>query len=175
MNGLRVADDIPPFRPRLHRRIAFALSLAGLLAAAATSVASLYQIYRDETALVEQSLTDVEDSLIISLQDALWEVDTARTNLVLDSLMYIPGAGGLVLKTTDGDIYSRGNPRSPAWLERQYRLHFGADRQYPLGTLTIRIGTSRLSERLRARGIALAITVLVTIGAMSAAVRCVSR
>ncbi|PKL94945.1 MAG: hypothetical protein CVV18_07325 [Gammaproteobacteria bacterium HGW-Gammaproteobacteria-8] len=164
------------YRPALRRRLILALLLAGTIAAIIASAFMLVQLYHDERALTVHRLDEIERTLVPSLEDGVWQVDGARVDLLLNALIQTPGVTAVIVRPTDGEPMVRGNPGEDVLLERHYPLTFsGAGDSYALGDLEVQAGRQHILDRLRSRGLALATTVLFTVGAMGFVVLIVFR
>lgn len=163
------------YQPALRRRFVIALLLVGGLAAAVSSGFMLLQLYRDEVVLAEHRLDDIGRTLVPSLEDGLWQVDGTRIDLLLNALMQMPGVTAVIVHPAGGERMVRGHPGTDVLLERRYALKFRGDGNYALGDLQIQVGRQHILDRLRSRGLALAATVLFTVGAMGVVVLIVFR
>jgi signal transduction histidine kinase len=150
----------------LSLRLTLATLLYSLLVAVFVSVIQIYLTYQDGVSNAREIFIEVESSYLPNLSASLWEVDSNRTQMLLDGLARLPNVSFVKLTDQAGQRWEKLAPIHKPLSSRTFTLtyHEGETRQeFQLGTLYMELSDRLVIKELKAQAISIAITSSATL------------
>ena len=115
----------------------------------ATSSFIIYSDYVQGTNELNQSITQIEAGYQESISYSLWNFDSQQIKTQLAGVLNFPGVLNVYIETKEGLLHSAGNFEQSGSQKHAFDLFFtSAERQYPLGVLSINLDYQGLYETL---------------------------
>jgi methyl-accepting chemotaxis protein len=115
----------------------------------ATSTYIIYSDYLRATNELDQSIAQIEAGYQESISYSLWNFDSQQIKTQLAGILNFPGVLNVYIETKEGLLHSVGNFEKKGSQKHAFDLFFtSADRQYPLGVLSINLDYNNLYETL---------------------------
>ncbi|MFT7410729.1 MAG: PAS domain-containing protein [Oleispira sp.] len=115
----------------------------------ATSTYIIYSDYLRATNELDQSITQIEAGYQESISYSLWNFDSQQIKTQLSGILNFPGVLNVYIETKEGLLHSVGNFEKAGSQKHAFDLFFtNAERQYPLGVLSINLDYNDLYETL---------------------------
>lgn len=137
-------------RQRLGLRLAAVCFTLSVVIAVLVTAYQVYDVRQQSSEQTEQLFTQIEQSYIPVLSDAMWTLDPSRVRVQLDALSHLPTIGIIEL-TDDSGLKTRLDVREVNAVlgQRFYNLAYTIDgRSYNVGTLNIVLDKASLEKRL---------------------------
>lgn len=156
---------ILPSRTRsLSRRMVMATLLFATLVSIAVTALQLVVTRREDTRALHARIDEIGTSVVPSLAASMWLVDSARTDLLLDSVAQIPGVVHVRVTSTDGDLLTRGDAAAPVLERRTFALRHREGTMFDVGTLDVAISDHQILAGLLQRALQRMLTLAVGLG-----------
>ena len=115
----------------------------------ATSSYIIYSDYLQATNELDQSISQIKAGYQESISYSLWNFDSPQIKTQLAGILNFPGVLNVYIETKEGLLHSAGDFEQSGSQKHAFDLFFtSADRQYPLGVLSINIDYNGLYETL---------------------------
>jgi PAS domain-containing protein len=115
----------------------------------ATSSFIIYSDYVQGTNELNQSIAQIEAGYQESISYSLWNFDSQQIKTQLAGVLNFPGVLNVYIETKEGLLHSAGNFEQSGSQKHAFDLFFtSAERQYPLGVLSINLDYKGLYETL---------------------------
>lgn len=140
----------------IGRRLALVSLAIGLLCAMLITALQVQTRYRENRALLLAKMADIENGYRASLEDALWTVDLARVENLVEGIAAIEGVAEVQVDTPQGEHIQRGQLDGPALAEKRMPLarEFGAGAApIALGELQVKLSDAELRAGLVAESL----------------------
>ena len=162
-NGLRLAEKgssvssavkmdtskTPPGGQKLAIKLLAYVLLFSFFVTLATSSYLIYSDYAQATNELDQSISQIKAGYQESISYSLWNFDSPQIKTQLAGILNFPGVLNVYIETKEGLLHSAGDFEQSGSQKHAFDLFFNsADRQYPLGVLSINIDYKGLYETL---------------------------
>jgi PAS domain-containing protein len=115
----------------------------------ATSSYIIYSDYLQATNELDQSISQIKAGYQESISYSLWNFDSPQIKTQLAGILNVPGVLNVYIETKEGLLHSAGDFEQSGSQKHAFDLFFtSAERQYPLGVLSINIDYKGLYETL---------------------------
>lgn len=115
----------------------------------ATSSYIIYSDYLQGTHELKQSIDQIKAGYQESISYSLWNFDSPQIKTQLAGVLNFPGVLNVYIETKEGLLHSAGNFEQSGSQKHAFDLFFtSAERQYPLGVLSINLDYQGLYETL---------------------------
>lgn len=115
----------------------------------ATSSYIIYSDYLQATNELDQSISQIKAGYQESISYSLWNFDSPQIKTQLAGILNFPGVLNVYIETKEGLLHSAGDFEQSGSQKHAFDLFFtSAERQYPLGVLSINIDYKGLYETL---------------------------
>jgi PAS domain-containing protein len=115
----------------------------------ATSTYIIYSDYLRATNELDQSITQIEAGYQESISYSLWNFDSQQIKTQIAGILNFPGVLNVYIETKEGLLHSAGDFEKSGSQKHAFDLFFtSAERQYPLGVLSINLDYKGLYETL---------------------------
>jgi PAS domain-containing protein len=115
----------------------------------ATSTYIIYSDYLRATNELDQSITQIEAGYQESISYSLWNFDRQQIRTQLAGILNFPGVLNVYIETKEGLLHSAGDFERAGSQKYAFDLFFTrAERQYPLGVLSINLDYKGLYDTL---------------------------
>lgn len=156
----------------IGQRLALVSLLIGLFCAIVLAGLQVQARYHDGTADLMERLVEIERSQLGILQESLWSVDLAATQIQIDGIAAIDGVAEVLLTTPQGERFQRGRLEGLPLAERRYELARQVSRggrmdTIELGTLWVKLSDVQLRTRLYEESLRILLSVGLVLGATS--------
>ncbi len=137
-------------RQRLGLRLAAVCFTLSIFIAVLVTSFQVYHLKQAGHEQAEQLFTQIEQSFIPALSDAMWTLDPIRTKAQLDALSHLPTVGTITLVDDSGHESVREvHPIQHILGKRTYNLAISIDNQeFKLGTLKVVLDSTALDLQL---------------------------
>jgi len=134
----------------IARRILFYILLFSSCVTLLTSVYQLYSDYREQVAMVDQRMVQIERSYRDSLGNAIWFFNAPQIDSILKGVMEFEGVHYVGVRVKKGDIFDLGQQRTDENVRRYDLevLHTTQDHTVNVGHLSIESNLDSVFQRL---------------------------
>ncbi|GAB3097521.1 GGDEF domain-containing protein [Lysobacter terrae] len=155
-------------RRSVSRRLVMAAGAVALALALLMTAAQLRSVYQTEVAHLNERLDEIGSNIVPSLTDSVWQVDSARIDLLLDGIAHTESVAWVRLQDDGGQVRERGQRPAKAVARRSYTLVKRGDHAYPMGTLEVEMDDRAILAELKSRALsrALTVTTALAVGAL---------
>ncbi|MEO0744296.1 MAG: hypothetical protein AAFY49_03020, partial [Pseudomonadota bacterium] len=148
----RVLQALAP-GDRLGLRLVIASLIVGSVLSVVTTALQLSASYVRQRSDATQVLGRVEETLVSSLERAIWTFDFAQVNIILDGLSSDPNIAFVEVRTTTGESWQRGAlPSGPTQADvgQAYDVmhEFDDGRSETVGTLHVHVSLDAVRARV---------------------------
>lgn len=150
----------------LSLRLTFATLLYSLWVAVFVSVIQIYLTYQDGAGKARDIFTEVESSYIPNLSASLWEVDSSRTQMLLEGLAHLPNVSFVQLTDQSGQHWEKLAPIHKPLATQKFQLKYQdveSKEEFKLGILYIELSDNLVIKQLKAQAIGIAVTTSTTL------------
>lgn len=150
----------------LSLRLTFATLLYSLWVAVFVSVIQIYFTYQDGTQKAQGIFTEIESSYVPNLSASLWEVDSSRTQMLLEGLSNLPNVSFAKLTDQTGQHWEKLAPTHKPLASQKFQLNYrdsDSDQKFNVGTLYVELSDSLVIKQLKAQAIGIAVTTAATL------------
>lgn len=139
----------PPGRQKLAVKLLTYVLIFSSFVTLATSSYIIYSDYLQGTNELNQSITQIEAGYQESISYSLWNFDSQQIKTQLAGILNFPGVLNVYIETKEGLLHSAGDFEQSGSQKHAFDLFFtSAERQYPLGVLSINLDYKGLYETL---------------------------
>lgn len=142
-------NNTPSSGQRLAVKLLAYVLLFSSVVTLATSSYLIYSDYVQATDELDQSISQIKAGYQQSISYSLWNFDSPQIKTQLAGILNFPGVLNVYIETKEGLLHSAGDFEQSGSQKHAFDLFFtSADRQYPLGVLSINIDYKGLYETL---------------------------
>jgi signal transduction histidine kinase len=150
----------------LSLKLTLSTLLYSLLVAIVVSAIQIYLAYHQGTSKVRTVLREVEASYIPNLTASLWEVDSSRTQLLLDELSHLPNVNFVELTDQNGQRWSKSSPMHRPLATQHFPLKYhdqDSHQEFMLGDLYLELSDDLVIKQLKDQAVGIAVTTSTTL------------